>query len=448
MKNNFTFKAYRCLGIAAVWVALQTGAVNAGIFGWGCDPCDPAEVACEAVVEPCESVVCDPCEAICKPAPKSKWAIYTVFQAGVFANEFGYKDNYAAVTNISKAGQYNILSGNTIALENVRQTSFQVNQFIIGGGRSIDPKHGWSFGGHFDFAFGTDAILLQSAGLEFAAGHGQNGLRSGTYAGTGSWGSGDYYSSLAQLYFEAGYKNFNLKVGKFLSPLGSNSPVAPYRFFYTLPSAAGLYPLTQTGVLATWTVNKNLTVFGGWTNGIDTTDALLRGATFDSSDNGAFLGGFNYQLNKRINLKYSALIGTDERDIIAGDTDYFVQSFIAAVKLSKRWDYTFEWTLNNVNTTGVHHGGYGINQELIYKYSDKLSLGGRVEYTRYINGIATGVLLQNEDHYNFSLGASWTPLKFLTVKPEIRYDKFDTAVFNASQDKEQFSGGLSFIITH
>ncbi|MDR1485222.1 MAG: porin [Planctomycetaceae bacterium] len=451
MKNIFFNKTnVTCLGIATAVVILffVNANANAGIFDRFRfnDPCQPV---CFEGCETEEEV--DPCDAVCVKKSKSSWGLYTVFQMGVFANEFGQTDNYNAMSPISIQGQHNILSGNTLALINTRQSSVQVNQLVIGGGRNIDSRRGWDFGVHFDFAFGTDAILLQSAGLEFAAGHG--GKRVGTYAGDGSWGSGDYYSALGQIYFEAGYKNFNLKVGKFLSPLGSNSPVSPYRFFYTLPSAAGLYPATQSGVLATWTVNKRLTIFGGWTNGIDTTDALLRGATFDSSDNGGFIGGFNYQINKRINLKYAAIIGSDERVNLGLDNDYFIQSFIVGVNLGKRWDYKFEWTLNNIDGANNHLGAYGINQELTYKYSDKLTFGGRAEYTYYIGAggagqgrIATGLLNGDEGHTNLSLGVSWAVTKYLTLKPEIRYDKFDSDIFNNGQSNHQFSGGLSFIV--
>jgi hypothetical protein len=433
----------KCLGIAISIVILFCVNINveAGLFDRFNNPCDPV------CIEDCVQVEeVDPCDAVCGSKPKSSWGLYTVFQMGVFANEFGQTDTYTS-------GLHDITSGNTLSLINARHSSIQVNQLIIGGGRNIDARHRWDFGTHFDFAFGTDAILLQSAGLEFAAGHGrsQNG-----YKGSGSWGTGDYYSALGQIYFEAGYKNFNLKAGKFLSPLGSNSPVAPYRFFYTLPAASGLYPATQSGILATWTVNKRLTIFGGWTNGIDTTDILLRGATFDSSDNGGFLGGFNYQLNNRINLKYAAIAGSDERVRIGVDNDYFIHSLIVGVNISKRLNYTFEWTLNdiNFNRTKQNRGAYGINQELTYKYNNKLTIGCRAEYTYYIGTrnylggrLATGMLFGDEGHTNLSLGANWSLTKSLTLKPEIRYDKFDSKIFNKGKSNHQLSGGLSFVVT-
>jgi hypothetical protein len=430
-----------CLGVAAFVAVLfcVRADTKAGIFDRYCEPCQPVSDGCLVDDD------IDPCDAICVIKPKSAWNLYTVMEVGVFANEYGQTDKYNAIDGISIEGQQNIYSGNTLPLINARQSSIQVNQLIIGGGRTIDPRRGWDFGVHFDFAFGTDAILLQSAGLEFAAGH--NSKRTGTYAGAGSWGSGDYYSSLGQIYFEAGNKNFNLKVGKFLTPFGSNSPVAPYRFFYTLPSASGLYPATQSGLLATWTVNKKLSIFGGWTNGIDTEDALLRGTTFDSSNNGGFIGGFNYQLSDQINLKYATIIGSDERTHLGIDNDYFMQSFVVSINLDERWDYKFEWTLNNININNRNGGAYGINQELTYKYSNKLTLGSRVEFTHYIGRMPTGLLLEDEGHVNISFGANWMITKSLMIKPEIRYDKFETDVFDNQQRNHQISGGLSFILT-
>ncbi|MDR3234238.1 MAG: porin [Planctomycetaceae bacterium] len=428
---------------------------------------------------PCiEAEDCAPCDEIDTCNKKSRWSFYGVAEAGIFANSFGQKSLHGGTwvvppgVPIYNPGVLPPGVGNTLALINVRQTDLQLNQLILGGGRSLDSKYGLDWGVHADFAFGTDAIFLQSDGLEF--GKGGNLAGRNVYAGQGSWGTGDYYTAIAQAYVELGYKNTSLKIGKFLTPFGSNSAVAPNRFFYSLPTNFALYPATQSGIIGTWDVSKKLSLFGGWTSGIDTecgitgySGVLLhRGTFFSSSDNNAFLGGLTYKLSDRTTIKYASIIGENDGNTASlpgNDDKYFLQSFVVAVKLSKKWDYTFDWTIANYNTTdtGVDFhsaGSYGINQELIYYYSKKLSLGFRGEWTHsYVNSFWGGQFANidtafvngpgvDPNHYDFSLGASYTPTKNITIRPELRYDKFDGVTpFNNITKDHQLSGGFSTI---
>jgi hypothetical protein len=55
--------------------------------------------------------------------------------------------------------------------------------------------------------------------------------------------------------------------------------------------------------------------------------------------------------------------------------------------------------------------------------------------------------------YTVCLGANWTPNKWLTVKPELRYDWFDNNKgrysyyqFNDGTNTYQFSGGMSAVV--
>lgn len=418
----------------------------------------PVRAECDP--DPCEPAVCDPCGPNLfggRALKKSLWFWGGHVETGLYANEYGRKDTYLYTGDMFSG----TVPGNTGHLLNVRNTGMQVNQAVFSLGRNIDARHGWDFGGRIDYAFGTDALVLQSRGLEYGNGHGRN--MAGNHVG-GRWGSGDYFSTLAQVLFEAGYKNLNVRVGKFLNPMGHESALATHHFFYSLTDAFGILPKTQTGVLATYAVNKKLSVFGGWTQGYDSQYSMFLNnddLTFDTSHNNAFLFGLRYDMNKRTYFRYAAMVGrdTDGNFGVKDDRNYFVQSFIVGYKPGKRWDYTFEWTLRNerdeITDARQYWGAYGINQELIYKINDRWSLGGRAEWSHFYQSThGTGAQSFGLEKYTFTVGLNWTPTGRLLIRPEIRYDKFDGDFDGQFREKgpdgrardKQLSGGFSMIV--
>ncbi len=430
-----------CLGVVAM-IAMQfaQAEVKAGVFS-DCDPC--AEAGCDPC-DPCgeDSIFCDPCADIdCNK--KSKWVWGGLIEGGVYVNEYGntdYRDPggtggwpYLANSPYERGNGLVPGNGSTGSLTTAR-TDATINQAYFFFGKELSKK-GWDFGGRASVMFGTDAWIVQSEGLEYGAGH------------NAGWRSGDYYTALAEAYFEVGYNKLSVKIGKFFSPIGSESIVANERFFYSTSDAFAITPNTHSGALATWTPNKKLSIFGGWVNGYD--------RFFDDSDDNAFLGGFKYQFNKKLYLSYAAMVGTrtwgELSQGVTEDTDYFFQSFVVGFKPNKRWDYTFEWVLSNerdvsrendkiVGKSSVCYGYYGINQELIYKLNKKWAIGGRFEWSHDIDW-------PDEEKYSFTLGANWQPTKRLTVRPEVRYDKYDG--WDYFTDKggvdhaDQISGGVS-----
>jgi hypothetical protein len=423
-----------CLGVVTAIVVIQfaLAEVKAGVF----QDCSPCEEISEC--NPCDEVSCDPCEAICG-TKKSKWFVNGYLEAGFFATEYGQKNVYYPKTpgyshnNVAYGnGGYSFpFWGATYKpLQNVSNTGGQLNQLYLSVGKSVDGKHGWDFGGTVDFTFGTDAGLVQSAGLEYSAGHGPD-----------SWGTGDYYSAFAQAYFEAAYKKWNVKVGKVYAPFGSNGYQSTSRFFYSLADTFAFVPATALGAYATYTVNDKLSVYGGW---------VQPDQFGETSDNNAFLGGAIWQVSKRLNVHYALGIGKNDQD--NADTDYFVNSLVATYQLNKKWKYIFDWSLANytAGATNDHTGTYGINNELIYQYNSKWAFGVRAGWVHEYSSA--------DNKYTFSVGANWTPTKWLLVKPELRYDKYEDATpFNVVNDagwwrapefwkNDQFSGGISAIV--
>ncbi|GHT47217.1 hypothetical protein FACS189454_09410 [Planctomycetales bacterium] len=430
---------------------------------------------------------------------KGKFFVNGYAEAGFWANEYGQKTQYQYYdwdTSRHNEGAWrgNDPAGDAGFLYNTANTGVQLNQFYISAGKSVNGRNGWDFGGTVDFTFGTDASMVQATGLEVDPRHDTQG-----------WGTGDYYSAFAQAYFEAEYKKWNVKVGKFYAPFGSEGYKSTDRFFYTLADTWGNVPATASGAYATYTVNKNLSVYGGWVK----PDNFFR----DSSDsrNNAFLGGANWQYGK-LGLAYALAIGEDSAADFgsdyswlinmphSSDFNYFVQSFVATYQVNKKLKYTFDWTLYNdvykESYANTQYGlanlrntnsAYAISQSLIYEYNKKWAFGVRFGWYHDGNGSyyhdqdpATNLLVpgdywtrnnQNRDRYDISLGANWTPTKWLLIKPEIRYDIIDNvqeeyiehgygpeattktsargiANYDKSgvPQKEQLSGGISAIV--
>lgn len=365
---------------------------------------------------------------------KSSWNFGGHIDAGIYANAHGQKNSYD--WRSFTGGGIDPYSGNTSLLQNVRQSDLQLNQGLIFLERQRCRKCGWDWGGRVDYVYGTDAVLLQSAGLEKSAGHGQ-------------WGSGDYYSALAQMYVEVGCGKFGVKVGKFLTPVGSDPVLSTDRFFYSLSKNFGILPVTHTGALATLDVNRNLSVFGGWTQGSD--------EFFESNENNAVIAGFEYALNPCTTIGYSFFTGKNTYGLNGsrlGDYDYFTNALYVKHKFWHRWEYNFEWAWKNLDGDYGSVSMYGINNSLYYTINRNWSAGFRVEWlhTNSDDALYFGYGDGN-DTYGLVLGANWKPCDWFVLKPEIRYDSVHgdpgpfALVKNQGNGKsDQFSGGVSAVV--
>ncbi|MDR0611721.1 MAG: porin [Planctomycetaceae bacterium] len=436
---------------------------------------------------PCDEAISDPCEPICS-VKKSNWFVNGYLETGFWANEYGQKNVYSP--KLPGYSHNNVQYGNGVVnqiplagvptipnpLQNVKNTGVQLNQLYISLGKSVDGRNGWDLGGTVDFVFGTDAFVVQTFGLEQSTGHGPD-----------SWGTGDYYAAFAQAYFEAAYKKWNIKAGKFYTPFGSQSFKSTESFFYSFADTDIFVPTTAGGAYATYTVNSHWSVYGGW---------IQPDMIGESSEVNAFLGGIIWQLTKKLNFHYAVALGKDQRavpnSLNVNDINFFAQSLVATYQINKKWKYIFDWSLYNDKNTyhdydPTNNGDvldrnmlYGINNELIYRFNTKWAFGvragwghmGRSYYDTDPVPPYNGFFYQvgGGNKYTFSIAANWTPTKWLTVKPELRYDKYEKGykdgseypgdqlpwgpavfpinAFDRQSKDDQLSGGISTIVKY
>ncbi|MDR0328702.1 MAG: porin [Planctomycetaceae bacterium] len=408
---------FGCLGAAAVAFVLQftTANVQAGLFS-SCLPCDEVGI--------CDADDCDPCDAVCG-TKAGKWFINGHIEAGFYANAHGATSTYSNTVPVAGRGA-DSFSGNTVLMPNTRLTGAQINQVYLSVGKAVDGRRGLDIGGTVDFTWGSDAYAVQARGMEITA------------KDPTGWGSGDYSAAFAQAYAEIAYKKWNVKAGKFYAPFGSTSYKSTDNFFYSWASTWVIAPATGTGAYATYQVNDKLSVIGGWV----TPEEFAH-----CTNNNFAIGGVAWNPNKRLSVLYTFAVG-DQCDFLTQGTlsavageQVSVHSLVTTTQVTKRVKYTFDWTL--LDAVGCH--SYGLNNEVIFQANKKWAFGTRFGMLKGTGAWSTA----DTEMYTVALGANWTPNKWLTVKPEVRYDWFDPStytVFGNGSSEHQFTGGMSAVV--
>jgi len=444
---------FGCLGAAAVAFALQltVADVQAGFFN-RCDPCEPAAFA------PCDAAACDPCGPNifngCLPNGNGNGRGFFItghLEGGLFANGHGNRSTYTGPgsTWANPARGHDYMSGNTDLLQNTRLTHPQMNQVYLSMGRAVNSGRGLDIGGTMDFAFGSDVYNVQSRGMEYGTG------RAGGGRDAGRWGSGDYFSAIPQMYTEIAFDRWNVKAGKFYLPFGSSSFKSTDNFFYSWAPNKLITPTTGGGMLTTFKVNNRLSVISGWTNGLDQFG--------ETSKDNAFLGGFDFSPTSRVNVRYVFAAGKDTYALGRSQgwerQEYFIHSLVTTTQLTNRLKYVFDWTYNQSKEwAGVRTNqyNYGLNNELIFQANNRWAFGTRFGMLRaapLLEEMMGYPISAKAEWYTVSLGANWTPNRWLTVKPELRYDwtnKGDAtqrSPFNYGVNTYQVSGGMSAVVS-
>jgi hypothetical protein len=268
-------------------------------------------------------------------------------------------------------------------------------------GKKVDGSCGFDLGGRVDVVYGTDAQKTQAFGNPNA------GVRGfGTY--DASLDHGEYGWAIPQLYAEAAYGDWSVKVGHFFTIIGYEVIPSTGNFFYSHSyTMFNSEPFTHTGVLATYSGYENLTLVGGWTLGWDT--------GFDQLNQGnSFLGGFTWKIADDISLAYANTYGNfGWRDGGNDGNPSYSHSIVLSVQMTCRLLYVLQSDMIDTDNPGISEfDTIGANNYLIYKYSDTLGIGGRFEWWK-----ADGV-----SFYEATGGVNINLLSNLVMRPEFRHD--------------------------
>jgi len=350
-----------------------------------------------------------------------------------------------------------------------RSGEFQLNQLNLFVQRAVATEgDAWDVGGRFDAMFGSDAIFTQAYGV------GAYDVNTGLPLNRNHWdldllGSNDnrfYDLAFPQAYLEifAPVGNgLNIKAGHFYTPIGYETVPAPDNFFYTHAYTMQYgEPFTHTGILGSYTVDKNWSVLGGVVTGSSTGGwdggwdkqlgnwSGIAGATW-TSDSGTSLnvsgtyGGASEQSSEpwalySVVLKHNFndkthLVVQHDHGFANGISPGLANSSVGALLPDTAKDT--EW--------------YGINTHFYYDVSDTVIAGVRGEWFRDQNGFrvcspgrvaaATNVIDNNgtagsyaanflstcapASYYAVTAGVTWKPMEWLRLRPNVRYDWVD-----------------------
>ncbi len=415
---------------------------------------------------------------------KSLTEATTLFEAAGDPNESSFmKNNGLKIGGWSNAGiTYNAASPannfNGPVTFGDRSGEFQLNQLNLFIQRAVATEGtGWDFGGRFDVMFGTDSIFTQAYGVPaFDVNNGSPLNRSHWDLNMLNSASNNRFYDLAlpQAYAEAYVpigNGLNVKAGHFYTPIGYETVPAPDNFFYTHAYTMQYgEPFTHTGVMGNYAVDENWSVMGGATTG---------------SATGGWDGGFDKQLGNWGGLAGATWTSTD-KNTSANISGTFSK---ASEQSSKAWGiYSIVLKHNITDKTHLmlqHDHGfangvitasgvrdaewYGVNMHLTYDIKDNLTAGIRTEWFRDQNGFrvcSPGRVSAATDNTNVSYaanfaatcsaatyygitgGLNWKPmgLKWLNLRPNVRYDWADGARPFGNNKQDQFLFSTDFSI--
>ncbi|MGZ5052881.1 MAG: porin [Methylobacter sp.] len=359
-----------------------------------------------------------------------------------------------------------------------RSGEFQLNQLNLFAQRAVAAEgDAWDFGGRFDAMFGTDSIFTQAYGVPAFD------VNTGQPLNRGHWdlnllNSNNRFYDLAfpQAYAEAYApigNGLNIKAGHFYTPIGYETVPAPDNFFYTHAYTMQYgEPFTHTGVMGNYAVDNNWSVMGGAVTGSATGGwdgnwdkqlgnwGGLAGATWTSDDKGtSFNASGTYGGTSEHSSKTWALYSLVLKHNITDKTHLMLQhdhGFANGVLTS------------NLTTPLQDAQWYGINMHLTYDVKDNLTAGIRGEWFRDQNGFRVGAPgrvaaatdgLGNSyaisgqpnnstsnsgygaSYYAVTAGLNWKPMKWLNIRPNVRYDWVDGTVVATGGQYRPFGNG-------
>ena len=370
---------------------------------------------------------------------------------------------------------------------NDRNWQGQLNQLYLVNEKVLDTENGGlDWGGRVDLLYGTDYIFTTARGLD---GNLFNQPNQYGVVGAPSWASSkDYGLAMPQIYGEVGYGDHAVKFGHFYTIIGYEVVPAIGNFFYTHAYTMQYgEPFTHTGILDVWTVNDQLTVYGGITNGWDNYSDPINYFGINNpgypgaNSNAAFLGGATFKSSdeaQALTMTVSSGNEIGSFDSVSGLANIGNRSILSTVyinELSDKLTYVFQndngWQFNagTPDTLNQAQPGtalwYGINQYMFYTFSDNVVGGMRLEWFRDNNGYRVinpirnalfGGPFQNGYQGNFwqaTWGLNWKPngSRNWMIRPELRYDWYspdDPAgplPFGNFNEYGQFYGGCDVI---
>jgi hypothetical protein len=357
---------------------------------------------------------------------------------GVDVNEASFlKDSGIEVGAWVSVGYTLNSNGNTNAPISFNRSveKLRANQFNIFIERAVNSDgDSWDIGGRVDFMAGTDALFTTAAGWDDDWTDNENDTANGE----------EYGTAMPQAYVEVFApigNGITAKMGHFYTSIGNEVVTSPDNFFYS-HAYTMMYaePFTHTGVQLSYDIDNNFSINGGVVTGWDNMTAN------DAAWN--FLGGVSWTSDDQASSITVQLIHGEQEYSDLDDTTMY--SIVATHDFSDKLHYLIQHDFGeeqNNSDAGYQKNvqWYGLNQYITYDLSEKLALGFRLEWFNDRDGVRVGN--GDANYYAASVGVNYSPVSWLKLRPELRYDVADEDVFNGGADDDQIAIAMDMIVT-
>jgi hypothetical protein len=324
---------------------------------------------------------------------------------------------------------------------------FELNQVALRIEKIVDSKK-FDVGGLIEANFGTDDNFTNPNGIEYQT-------------------PGDNPGEVPHFDFTQAYVDINVPVGNglkiraghFYAVLGYEVIDPRSNPFYSHSEIWNVEPLTNTGVMAYYTLNDQWSFAGGITRGFNQ-------ATEDNNGSPDGIISATYTPNKQWAFTLNAEVGPqDDNDTSHYDTMINpIVTWQATDKLKFAAEGIYEYDGDFNGGDGVTHAygdDYGISLYGSYVLNDYLTLNARGEwihtdFTGAFNGGAEfGNSVPTLNIYEVTAGVTITPMpkdpigQNLSIRPEIRYDFSEDHIFvvgaPSAAYRDQWSVGADVI---
>ncbi len=217
-------------------------------------------------------------------------------------------------------------------------------------------------------------------------------------------------------------------IGKFDTLLGSEviNPSGNALYTHSYEFSYGV-PFTQTGILAAYNICTELKVTAGITRGWNQ-------STDDNNGAIDFLGQVAWTINTAWSATFNLSVGPQSTD---DNHDYWtVAEGIAAWQASDQLKFTADLLYGDASSIAQWFGIAGYASYTLNKFA---TINLRAEFYDDGRGFTTGVGGTDVDYFESTLGVAITPtpdvnlLQTLTIRPEIRVDTADHAVYDGHE---------------
>jgi hypothetical protein len=308
-----------------------------------------------------------------------------------------------------------------------------LNQADIQLARAVTPSGtNWDWGGLIEMQYGSDARFIHSNGLNF-------------YGSSNPQLSPADQFDLTQAYLTLNAPIGNglvFTVGKFVTLLSYESinPTSNPLFSHSY-SFGYAVPYSNTGATASYQINNQWAVTGGFTRGWD---QALKDNNGDALDITGQIAYTSYNV-KGLTAKFNFITGPESNDIVPDQVNRYWRSVAEAI-VSYQWGDNWTFATDalfgyepHAGTGGKDANWYGDTCYATYKIDPHVSVTGRGEYFNDDDG-ARGI---GAEVYEATVGLEITPfptntyLANLLFRPEFREDWSGEDAFDAGTKHNQ-----------